>query len=244
MQIQYVIIIISFMIPLFALCYYYGFFWLIPQVGYGEIVSSTVDGLAPVNPALVNFGVQWKSGNIGFRKFFDFRAVYGDRGLLRRLREHLEGTLRAKAPFFKTFAENALLSRPPIGMFGKLVVGSQGNKPKALNLKSAMMLVVTFARLYALRNNLLKVNTIDRLHKLYELDVLNKATRDETVVAYDFLMRLRLAHQTLAIARNEEPDNFIQPKALTAIESTTLKQIFTQFAGLQKKISLDFLGVA
>ena len=47
MQIQYVIIIISFMIPLFALSYYYGSFWAIPQLGYGEVVSSVVDGLEP-----------------------------------------------------------------------------------------------------------------------------------------------------------------------------------------------------
>jgi len=61
MQIQYVIIIISFMIPLFVLSYHYGFFWMIPQVGYGEVVSASVSGLEPVQGVLNsqghNFGI-------------------------------------------------------------------------------------------------------------------------------------------------------------------------------------------
>ena len=52
MQIQYVIIIISFMLPLFVLCHHYGYFWLLPQVGYGEVVSAAVDGLEPAKGML------------------------------------------------------------------------------------------------------------------------------------------------------------------------------------------------
>ncbi len=46
MQVQYVIIIISFVIPLFILCYKFGYF-LIPQFGYGQVVSDVVSGLEP-----------------------------------------------------------------------------------------------------------------------------------------------------------------------------------------------------
>lgn len=47
MQIQYVIIIISFLIPLFILCYKFGYFWFLPQTGYGAVVSDIVNGIAP-----------------------------------------------------------------------------------------------------------------------------------------------------------------------------------------------------
>jgi len=60
MQIQYVIIIISFMIPLFILCYCYGFFFVFPQVGYGAVVSDVVKGLEPgaaVNAVGHDFGI-------------------------------------------------------------------------------------------------------------------------------------------------------------------------------------------
>ncbi len=47
MQIQYVIIIISFMIPMFILCYKFGYFFWLPQVGYGAVVADIVNGIAP-----------------------------------------------------------------------------------------------------------------------------------------------------------------------------------------------------
>ncbi len=45
MQIQYVIIISSFMIPLFLLTYKFDYFWLVPQIGYGSAVQDIVEGI-------------------------------------------------------------------------------------------------------------------------------------------------------------------------------------------------------
>ena len=45
MQIQYVIIIISFLIPLFVLTFKFDYFWLLPQVGYGAAVTDIVNGI-------------------------------------------------------------------------------------------------------------------------------------------------------------------------------------------------------
>ncbi len=45
MQIQYVIIISSFMVPLFILTAKFDYFWLIPQLGYGSVVQDIVDGV-------------------------------------------------------------------------------------------------------------------------------------------------------------------------------------------------------
>ncbi len=54
MQIQYVIIIVSFVIPLFLLCQKFGYFALLPQVGYGAVVSDVVNGLEPAAKNLTN----------------------------------------------------------------------------------------------------------------------------------------------------------------------------------------------
>ena len=48
MQIQYVIIIVSFLIPLFILTYKFDYFWMLPQIGYGSLVSDIVAGI-PLN---------------------------------------------------------------------------------------------------------------------------------------------------------------------------------------------------
>ncbi len=55
MQIQYIIIIISFIIPLFILTFKFDYFWLIPQVGYGAVVTDVINGIpAPEAANLVN----------------------------------------------------------------------------------------------------------------------------------------------------------------------------------------------
>ena len=45
MQIQYVIIIISFIVPLFILTARFDYFWLLPQIGYGSAVQDIVEGI-------------------------------------------------------------------------------------------------------------------------------------------------------------------------------------------------------
>jgi len=58
MQIQYVIIIISFLIPLYLLTYKFDYFWLLPQIGYGSVVSDIVKGIpvSDVNNLVNSFG--------------------------------------------------------------------------------------------------------------------------------------------------------------------------------------------
>jgi len=55
MQIQYVIIILSFLIPLFILTYKFDYFWVLPQIGYGSVISDAISGI-PLNEShqLVN----------------------------------------------------------------------------------------------------------------------------------------------------------------------------------------------
>ncbi len=49
MQIQYVIIVISFLIPTFIMAYKFDYFWLVPQIGYGAAVSDIIQGIPAPN---------------------------------------------------------------------------------------------------------------------------------------------------------------------------------------------------
>lgn len=49
MVIQYLIIITVFLIPTFLLTYKFDYFWLVPQFGYGSIVSDIVQGIPAPN---------------------------------------------------------------------------------------------------------------------------------------------------------------------------------------------------
>ncbi|MFA5815254.1 MAG: VC_2705 family sodium/solute symporter [Bacteroidales bacterium] len=51
MQIQYVIIVVSFLIPTFILTFKFDYFWLLPPVGYGAAVTDIVQGIPAPNLA-------------------------------------------------------------------------------------------------------------------------------------------------------------------------------------------------
>jgi CBS domain-containing protein len=56
-------------------------------------------------------------------------------------------------------------------------------------------------------------------------------------------MQLRFGRQVEAvIEKNSKPDNYINPKKLTDIEQTTLKQIFKHVEKFQAKMKFDFIG--
>ncbi len=45
MQIQYLIIIVSFLIPVFVMTFKFDYFWVLPQIGYGAVVTDIVNGV-------------------------------------------------------------------------------------------------------------------------------------------------------------------------------------------------------
>ena len=62
--------------------------------------------------------------------------------------------------------------------------------------------------------------------------------------AYGYLMQQRFVRQVNAVVEeNTEPDNYINPKKLSRIEQTTLKEIFKRIEKFQDKLSFDFTGM-
>jgi CBS domain-containing protein len=176
--------------------------------------------------------------------FFDFRAAYGDAQLLAELRQHIGKQLKLTVPFFVNYAQNALLYKPPISFFGSIVADALGGQPRTFNLKDALRPIVGFARLYALQHRLTATNTLDRLQQLLEREAVRRTVCEEAVAAYNCLMALRLEEQARAL-RNDAPlSNDIDPKGLTAIQVSMLKQTLLQVANIQKQIQQDFVGTA
>ncbi len=174
--------------------------------------------------------------------FFDFRNLYGKDRLTEKLRQHIDNLLQKNRLFFIYFAQNALLYKPPINFFGKLVVGSSEKKPDAINIKNAMKLLLNFARIYALQYNITETNTLLRIKKLYEIGAIKKNTYEDTTEVYNYLMQFRLKHQTIMINNSLPPDNFINPKDLTDIELTMLKRALSHLSQIQTKIRFHFKG--
>jgi PAS domain S-box-containing protein len=176
--------------------------------------------------------------------FFDFRAVAGDPLLAADLRGHIDGELAASPAFFVQFAQNALLYKLPLGMFGKIVTGAEGQGHGTFSVKEALMPIVNFARLYSLRHGVDRTNTLERLHRLHDTGVLTSSSHTEIVAAYDVLMEIRLRHQASAAVRGVSPDNAVNPKDLSELEEVMVRKALAQVALVLKKISFDYLGSA
>ncbi|MFV9646071.1 MAG: DUF294 nucleotidyltransferase-like domain-containing protein [Desulfobacterales bacterium] len=176
--------------------------------------------------------------------FFDFRGAYGDMDLITELRKYLFGSLVGWPGFFRHLTENALHFKPPIGFFRNFLVESKGEHQNSFDIKSAMTPIVDFARIYALKNKLEETNTQERLYQLYLKTVLSWQDYNELEQAYSFLMQLRFIRQiTSVIDENKKPDNYVNPKKLSSIEQTMLKEIFKRIEKMQTKLSFEFTGV-
>jgi CBS domain-containing protein len=177
--------------------------------------------------------------------FFDFRCGFGETALITELRQHLFTSLEGWSGFLRHLTENALYFKPPLGFFRNFVVESKGRHRNAFDIKSAMTPIVDFARVYALKNGIQETNTLERLGQLRLKKVISLQEYEELEKAYSFLMQLRFVRQINAVMdEKKKPDNYINPKKLTHIEQTMLKEIFRRVEKFQAKMNFDFIGIA
>jgi len=177
--------------------------------------------------------------------FFDFRCAFGDESMVNELKDHLNRVVGENSLFFNLLARDILNRVPPISRFGKIIVETSGDTRGGLDIKKAMMPIVDFARIYALKHDIKTANTIKRLDALRDLKILKDLNHQEMVQAYCFLMQMRLKMQADAVSTgSKQPDNIIFPKRLTSIERQLLKEIFTQTKYFQTRLSYDFTGQA
>jgi len=175
--------------------------------------------------------------------FFDFRGAYGDLNLIGNLRKHLFASLGEWPGFFRHMTENALYFTPPIGFFRNFLVESKGEHRDTFNIKAAMQPVVDYARIYALQYKIEETNTFERINQLFSRKKISSQEHNELETAYSYLMQQRFVTQVkTAIDENGQPDNYINPKHLSRIEQTTLKEIFKRIEKFQGKLSFDFTG--
>jgi CBS domain-containing protein len=176
--------------------------------------------------------------------FFDLRSGFGDAELIDELHRHMFSALSGWAGFFRNLTENSLHFKPPIGFFRNFVVESKGEHRNAFDIKSAMQPIVDFARIYALHQRIEQTNTQERLHQLQLKKVLTWQDYNELDQGYSFLMQLRFVRQVAAVLEEgKTPDNYINPKKLSRLEQTMLKEIFKRIEKFQTKLGFDFTGI-
>ncbi|MEA3307296.1 MAG: DUF294 nucleotidyltransferase-like domain-containing protein [Elusimicrobiota bacterium] len=168
--------------------------------------------------------------------FFDFRCLYGDIAITKDLRKAILEIINGKSIFFINMAQNAILHGPAISILGNIEVATSGENLDTFDIKRAIKLITNFTRLYALRNNIEALSTIERLENLLEKNVIDKDEHETITQSYNFLMRLRLKHQTAQASENIEPDNFVNPHNLSKVEKLLLKNATAGIVEISNKL--------
>jgi CBS domain-containing protein len=177
--------------------------------------------------------------------FFDFRGVWGDLELTDRLKSFLFDAVQKRAGFLRHLTENALYFKPPIGLFGKLMVESEGEHKDSFNIKSAMQPIVDLARVYSLKHGIAQTNTLTRLFRLYTKNIFTNKQYIDLVQTYNYVMHLRFLRQiTTIIDEEKQPDNYINPNNLSYLDRAMLKEVFKKIEQFQKSLSAEFIGAA
>jgi predicted metal-dependent phosphoesterase TrpH/PAS domain-containing protein len=194
-----------------------------------------------------NYFTDWirKTGNhdmMEFNIFYDLRHVYGEEYFDDMIKRHVLNEIKNVPWFFPQAAENALAFKTPVRLFGNIIAGRNRDKSGKIDLKAVMMPIVSFARLYALKNGLTPSGTKDRLAAFRDIGGILPSRYHNIVTAFEVLMRLRLRHQSDTIRRGIEADNLIEPSWLGHIDGAILKECFNEIDSLQERIQRDFNG--
>lgn len=172
--------------------------------------------------------------------FFDFRPLCGDHKLTADLRTWLLGACRNNSLFLRQMAENALLIRPPLGIFRDFRIERTGEFPHTIDLKMAgLWPFVNTARILALAYDVAETNTVRRLQAVAGKMPFAHGTIDAFIDSFYFIQRLRLRHQHnlqgLASGANR-----IDPDTLNPLERRILKEAFKQARHLQNRLQMEY----
>jgi CBS domain-containing protein len=153
-----------------------------------------------------------------------------------RLAPDNPGMLRLLARF-------ALSHHPPTGFFRGLVVDHAGEHRGRLDLKRGGALpIAALARWAAMAAGVTIASTVERLRAAAETDVLSGADAHTLIDAFELINNLRLEHQVQQLRAGAEPDDYIDPRELSGLMRTQLKEAFRAVTSVQKRVNAQ-LGV-
>ena len=161
----------------------------------------------------------WQSGLI-----LDFKAVFGDEAIVRRMRDRLWEYVRTKPIAVSLLIRELTDYRLPLTFFGAFVTEKEGQWHGYLNIKNSVLAHLTnSARILALKYNILPANTCDRIRALSGAGHISERHGASLLTAWEYLQRKRL-EIGLECDRMDLPQhNYVKPTALDEEGRRSLK---------------------
>jgi CBS domain-containing protein len=140
----------------------------------------------------------------------------------------------------RLLARFALSHRPPTGFFRGLVVEPTGEHRGRLDLKHRGVLpIVDLARWAGIAAGVTSASTRERLRAGAAGGTLPEAHARTLEDALTLITDLRVEHQVQQLREGEEPDDFVNPAALTRLTRSYLREAFRAVASVQKRVAAE-----
>lgn len=175
--------------------------------------------------------------------FLEIRPLAGDEFIYQELNCFRLEQVKGNAKLMAALVRNALSTKPPLGIFNKLVLEKNGSNDKRLNIKkTAIQCLVDLARIYALHEGGEMLNTEERMHFSHQKNVINDMSYQDLTGTYRFVNQLRYSHHLQALRNGETVSNYLSPEQFSSFDRQHLKDAFRIISGFQETVKMRFGG--
>jgi CBS domain-containing protein len=137
----------------------------------------------------------------------------------------------------RRLAAAAVAERPPTGFLRNFVLHSGGERRGLLDIKRrGLMPVEALARWSGLVAGVTAASTRARLKASREAGTLSPEEAGSLRDAFELFSSLRMEHQVAQLRSGDRPDNLIEPRSLTPMTRTSLKEAFRAVARVQRAV--------
>ncbi|KIH76937.1 CBS domain-containing protein [Geoalkalibacter ferrihydriticus] len=173
--------------------------------------------------------------------FFDLRTLHGDESFERALKEQVAENLQRNDGFLARTAANVQRFKPPLGLFGRIKVETEGDYIGMLDVKKAGIFAITEGiKVLALEAGIFTGGTRERMHALQDAKVLGRKLVADLEASFDFLVSLRLRGQVSALKAGRDPINYIALTQLNRMETGRLRLALQEVKAFQEILGTHF----
>jgi CBS domain-containing protein len=141
----------------------------------------------------------------------------------------------------RKLASSALDLRPPTGFFRESLVGWDGSRAGALDVKHGGITPITnLARTFAVASGVASNRTIDRLRAASSLGALDPDLAVGLEEAFRLLWRVRLRHQVRRLRAGDPADDQVDPRLLGPLARRSLREAFKLITAGQRVLATRY----
>jgi len=170
--------------------------------------------------------------------FFDFNRIYGDKGLVDALTDHLFSEFERQPKFFMHLAAGALQSPSPTGFFRQFLLEQDGQYKDHFDLKKRVLMpLIDAGRVLVMHKQVKSINnTAERFEKLASLEPANR----DLFLSCSYAFKAGLKFRTRQGLQHRDSGRYISLEDMSKEEKMKLKRSFKTVKDIQELLSIRF----